>query len=99
MLALLCRRHINAQVQALSSEEGALHQSLESQAVSEPVGDGALINLSVVGGSPHSERPSPRRVPAPADRLRAEENALSMAVRMGDFTNVPSGFPVTLRDH
>jgi len=25
-----------------------------------------------------------------------EENALSMAVRMGDFTNVPGGFPVTV---
>jgi len=25
-----------------------------------------------------------------------EENALSMAVRMGDFTNVPGGFPVTI---
>src|ERR671936_1168680 len=24
----------------------------------------------------------------------AEENALSMAVRMGDFTNVPGGFPI-----
>ena len=24
-----------------------------------------------------------------------EENALSMAVRMGDFTNVPGGFPIT----
>ena len=23
-----------------------------------------------------------------------EENALSMAVRMGDFTNVPGGFPI-----
>ena len=27
-------------------------------------------------------------------RSRAEENALSMAVRMGDFTNVPGGFPI-----
>src|SRR6516164_5869296 len=25
-----------------------------------------------------------------------EENALSMTVRMGDFTNVPGGFPITL---
>jgi glc operon protein GlcG len=25
-----------------------------------------------------------------------EENALSMAVRMGDFTNVPGGFPVVV---
>src|SRR3974390_3138416 len=25
-----------------------------------------------------------------------EENALSMAVRMGDFTNVPAGFPITM---
>ena len=25
-----------------------------------------------------------------------EENALSMAVRMGDFTNVPGGFPITI---
>jgi glc operon protein GlcG len=25
-----------------------------------------------------------------------EENALSMAVRMGDFTNVPGGFPITV---
>jgi uncharacterized protein GlcG (DUF336 family) len=25
----------------------------------------------------------------------AEENALSMSVRMGDFTNVPGGFPIT----
>ena len=24
-----------------------------------------------------------------------EENALSMAVRMGDFTNVPGGFPIS----
>jgi glc operon protein GlcG len=27
-----------------------------------------------------------------------EENALSMAVRMGDFTNVPGGFPVVVAD-
>ena len=26
-----------------------------------------------------------------------EENALSMAVRMGDFTNVPGGFPITVK--
>jgi uncharacterized protein GlcG (DUF336 family) len=26
-----------------------------------------------------------------------EENALSMAVRMGDFTNVPGGFPIMVR--
>ena len=26
-----------------------------------------------------------------------EENALSMAVRMGDFTNVPGGFPIVRR--
>src|SRR5262245_62081756 len=25
-----------------------------------------------------------------------EENAISMAVRMGDFTNVPGGFPITV---
>src|SRR5438876_11987865 len=25
-----------------------------------------------------------------------EENALSMAVRIGDFTNVPGGFPITV---
>src|ERR1043166_9277258 len=25
-----------------------------------------------------------------------EENALSMSVRMGDFTNVPGGFPITV---
>src|SRR5947199_2451962 len=25
-----------------------------------------------------------------------EENALSMMVRMGDFTNVPGGFPITV---
>ncbi len=25
-----------------------------------------------------------------------EENALGMAVRMGDFTNVPGGFPITV---
>jgi glc operon protein GlcG len=25
-----------------------------------------------------------------------EENALSMTVRMGDFTNVPGGFPITV---
>ncbi len=25
-----------------------------------------------------------------------EENALSMAVRMGDFTNVPGGFPIAV---
>jgi glc operon protein GlcG len=25
-----------------------------------------------------------------------EENALSMAIRMGDFTNVPGGFPITV---
>src|SRR6204780_2210296 len=25
-----------------------------------------------------------------------EENALSMTVRMGDFTNVPGGFPITI---
>ena len=25
-----------------------------------------------------------------------EENALNMAVRMGDFTNVPGGFPITV---
>ena len=25
-----------------------------------------------------------------------EESALSMAVRMGDFTNVPGGFPITV---
>ncbi len=25
-----------------------------------------------------------------------EENALSMAVRMGDFTNVPGGFPISV---
>jgi uncharacterized protein GlcG (DUF336 family) len=25
-----------------------------------------------------------------------EENALSMAVRMGDFTNVPGGFPIVM---
>ena len=27
-----------------------------------------------------------------------EENALSMAVRMGDFTNVPGGFPIMVAD-
>jgi uncharacterized protein GlcG (DUF336 family) len=26
-----------------------------------------------------------------------EENALSMTVRMGDFTNVPGGFPITIQ--
>jgi glc operon protein GlcG len=26
-----------------------------------------------------------------------EENALSMTVRMGDFTNVPGGFPITVQ--
>ena len=27
-----------------------------------------------------------------------EENALSMSVRMGDFTNIPGGFPIVLAD-
>src|SRR5947209_10733487 len=27
----------------------------------------------------------------------AEENALSMSVRMGDFTNVPGGFPIIVK--
>src|ERR1700732_1466623 len=27
-----------------------------------------------------------------------EENALSMAVRMGDFTNVPGGFPLVVKE-
>ena len=27
-----------------------------------------------------------------------EENALSMSVRMGDFTNVPGGFPIVVAD-
>ena len=30
----------------------------------------------------------------PPTRYAPEEHALSMAVRMGDLTNVPGGFPV-----
>jgi uncharacterized protein GlcG (DUF336 family) len=44
----------------------------------------------------HHHAAQGRGVAATADRLRAGENALSMAVRMGDFTNVPGGFPIEI---
>ena len=42
----------------------------------------------------HAAQGHYRSVAAPADRLRARRERLSMAVRMGDFTNVAGGFPI-----
>ena len=37
---------------------------------------------------------APQRLPT---GYAPKENALSMSVRMGDFTNVPSGFPIEVK--
>src|ERR1700751_1856892 len=44
--------------------------------------------------------PTLKAITSPSQRqptgYAPEENALSMAVRMGDFTNVPGGFPIVV---
>ena len=46
-------------------------------------------------------RRNARPITAASQRLPTgyapEENALSMSVRMGDFTNVPGGFPIEVQ--
>src|ERR1700730_11301455 len=61
-----------------------------------------LIAFLMMDGARHfSIRTTQRKaMPAASQRLptgyAAEENALSMSVRMGDFTNVPGGFPIEI---
>src|SRR6202165_5311319 len=58
--------------------------------------------LLVDGGRQFSIIPTQRKPITSASQkmptgYAPEENALSMAVRMGDFTNVPGGFPITVQ--
>jgi glc operon protein GlcG len=61
-----------------------------------------LIAFVMMDGARHFSIITTQRkaITASSQRLptgyAAEENALSMAVRMGDFTNVPGGFPITV---
>src|SRR4029450_10801 len=61
-----------------------------------------LIAFLVMDGAGHFSIMTPQRkaITAASQKLPTgyapEENALSMAVRMGDFTNVPGGFPITV---
>src|SRR5580698_6873949 len=59
-----------------------------------------LIGFLMMDGARHFSIITTKRkaITAASQRLPTgyapEENALSMAVRMGDFTNVPGGFPI-----
>jgi glc operon protein GlcG len=59
-----------------------------------------LIGFLMMDGARHFSIITTQRkaITAASQRLPTgyvpEENALSMAVRMGDFTNVPGGFPI-----
>jgi glc operon protein GlcG len=61
-----------------------------------------LIGFRMMDGARHFSIITTKRkaITAASQRLPTgyapEENALSMAVRMGDFTNVPGGFPITV---
>src|SRR5205823_1306987 len=44
----------------------------------------------------HATQSDHFRFATPPDRLCPGGAGLSMAVRMGDFTNVPGGFPITV---
>jgi glc operon protein GlcG len=61
-----------------------------------------LIGFLMMDGARHFSIITTKRkaITAASQRLPTgyapEENALSMAVRMGDFTNVPGGFPITV---
>jgi glc operon protein GlcG len=52
-----------------------------------------LIAFLMMDGARHFSIITTQRLPT---GYAPEENALSMAVRMGDFTNVPGGFPITV---
>src|ERR1700685_1010695 len=72
--------------------------------VSLAVVDGScrLIGFLMMDGARHFSIITTQRkaITAASQRLPTgyapEENALSMAVRMGDFTNVPGGFPIEI---
>jgi uncharacterized protein GlcG (DUF336 family) len=59
-----------------------------------------LIGFVMMDGARHFSIVTTQRkaITAASQRLPTgyapEENALSMSVRMGDFTNVPGGFPI-----
>ena len=59
-----------------------------------------LIAFLMMGGAQHFSIITTQRkaITAASQRMPTgyapEENALSMSVRMGDFTNVPGGFPI-----
>src|ERR1700741_4717572 len=61
-----------------------------------------LIGFLMMDGARHFSIITTQRksIPSAAQRMPTgyapEENALSMTVRMGDFTNVPGGFPIKL---
>jgi glc operon protein GlcG len=61
-----------------------------------------LIGFLMMEGARHFSIITTQRkaITAASQRLPTgyapEENALSMTVRMGDFTNVPGGFPITV---
>jgi len=61
-----------------------------------------LIGFLMMEGARHFSIITSQRkaITAASQRLPTgyapEENALSMSVRMGDFTNVPGGFPITV---
>src|SRR3974377_355595 len=61
-----------------------------------------LIAFLMMDGAPHFSIITTQRKAITSASQREptgyapEENALSMAVRMGDFTNVPGGFPIVV---
>src|ERR1700688_980488 len=62
-----------------------------------------LIAFLMMGGARHFPIITTQRkaINAASQRMPTgyapEENALSMTVRMGDFTNVPGGFPIAVK--
>src|SRR6266705_2870722 len=52
-----------------------------------------LIGFLMMDGARHFSIITTQRK---ATGYAPEENAISMTVRMGDFTNVPGGFPITI---
>jgi uncharacterized protein GlcG (DUF336 family) len=61
-----------------------------------------LIAFLMMDGARHFSIITTQRkaITSASQRMRTgyapEENAISMTVRMGDFTNVPGGFPITV---
>ena len=84
----------------MSAASGTIGSMPTATPVSETVAPRRMIAFLMMDGARHFSIITTQRkaITSASQRMPTgyapEENALSMAVRMGDFTNVPGGFPI-----